>query len=124
MRHEKAAGLLGLARTLASSAEGLTLDEMATELRADRRTAERIRDAIRSVFPQMEEIQDGPRKRFRISGGLDGFMQAPTADELAELHGAIRALRARLPPNSVPNGTKPAAPWKAVRTRRSSPFPW
>ncbi len=94
MRHEKAAGLLGLARTLASRAEGLTLDEMATELRADRRTAERIRDAIRSVFPQMEEIQDGPRKRFRISGGLDGFMQAPTADELAELHGAIRALRA------------------------------
>lgn len=94
MRHEKASGLLGLARTLASSAEGLTLDEMAAELSADRRTAERMRDAIRSVFPQMEEIQDGPRKRFRISGGLDGFMQAPTADELAELHGAIGALQA------------------------------
>jgi predicted DNA-binding transcriptional regulator YafY len=94
VRHGKSAALLSLARTLAGSAEGMTLDEMAAEVSADRRTAERMRDAIRTVFPQMEELQDGPRKRFRISGGLDGFMQAPTADELAELHGAISALQA------------------------------
>jgi hypothetical protein len=93
VRHGKSAALLSLARTLAGSAEGMTLDEMAAEVGADRRTAERMRDAIRTVFPQMEELQDGPRKRFRITGGLDGFMQAPTADELAELHGAIGALR-------------------------------
>jgi predicted DNA-binding transcriptional regulator YafY len=94
MRLEKALGLLQLARTLAGSAEGLTIDEMATEAGVDRRTAERMRDALIVLFPQTEEIQEGRSKRFRIPGGLDGFMQAPTADELAELEAAIR-VRAR-----------------------------
>ena len=97
MRHDKAAGLLHLARALAGSAEGLTLDEMAAFSGAQgrakgRRTAERMRDALQTLFPQMEEVADTPRKRFRIPGGLDGFMQAPTADELAELRAAARAL--------------------------------
>ena len=51
MRHEKAARLLDLARMLASSAEGLTLDEMAERLGVGRRTAERMRDAVREAFP-------------------------------------------------------------------------
>lgn len=94
MRHEKAAGLLALARALAASAEGLTLDEMSAHAGVDRRTAERMRDAVCVLFPQMEEVADGPRKRFRIPGGLDGFMQSPTADELAELRAAARGLEA------------------------------
>lgn len=47
MRHEKAARLLELARRLAGSAEGLTLDEMAAAMGVGRRTAERMRDAVR-----------------------------------------------------------------------------
>jgi predicted DNA-binding transcriptional regulator YafY len=94
MRLEKALGLLQLARKLAGSAEGLTIDEMAAWAGVDRRTAERMRDALIVLFPQTEEIQDGRSKRFRIPGGLDGFMQAPSADELAELEAAIR-VRAR-----------------------------
>ena len=99
MRHDKAAGLLHLARALAASAEGLTLDEMAAfsgdaGRAKGRRTAERMRDALQTLFPQLEEVADGPRKRFRIPGGLDGFMQAPTTDELAELRAAARALDA------------------------------
>jgi predicted DNA-binding transcriptional regulator YafY len=47
-----------------------------------------------ALFPQTEETLEGRSKRFRIPGGLDGFMQAPTADELAELQAAIR-VRAR-----------------------------
>jgi predicted DNA-binding transcriptional regulator YafY len=90
MRFEKALGLLQLARKLAGSAEGLTIDEMAAEASVDRRTAERMRDALWGLFPQMEEFPEGRSKRFRITGGLDGFMQAPTADELAELEAAIR----------------------------------
>ena len=86
MRLEKATALLELARALAGSAEGLSLDEMATCARVDRRTAERMRDALRLLFPQLEELVDGRTKRFRIPGGLDGFAQAPTPDELAELH--------------------------------------
>src|SRR5580704_8388408 len=66
MRHEKAALLLDLARRLAASAEGLTLDEMAQASGVGRRTAERMRDAIWDLFPQMEELPDGAAKRFRI----------------------------------------------------------
>ena len=95
MRHEKASNLLGLARLLASSAEGLTLDEMAERLGVGRRTAERMRDAVREIFPQLEEIDDPPTRRFRIAGGLDGLFLAPDADELAALRGAAETLAAQ-----------------------------
>src|SRR6478735_5243634 len=85
MRHEKAGRLLELARMLAATAEGLTLDEMAERLSVGRRTAERMRDAVRDVFPQLEEVDDPPTRRFRIPSGLDGLFQAPTAEELASL---------------------------------------
>ena len=88
MRHEKAGRLLELARLLASTAEGLTLDEMGERLGVGRRTAERMRDAVREVFPQLEEVDDPPTRRFRIPAGLDGLFQAPTAGELAALAAA------------------------------------
>lgn len=94
MRHEKAASLLDLARRLASSAEGLTLDEMAAAVGAGRRTVERMRDALWDLFPQMEELADGASKRFRIPGGLDRLFQAPSTEELLELSKAASALRA------------------------------
>ena len=91
MRHEKAGRLLELARLLASTSEGLTLDEMAGRLGVGRRTAERMRDAVRDVFPQLEEVEDPPTRRFRIPAGLDGLFQAPTAEELAALKAAADA---------------------------------
>ena len=94
MRHEKAEGLLGLARSLAASAEGLTLEEMAREAGVGRRTVERMRDALWSLFPQMEEVPDPPTKRFRIPHGLDGLFQSPTAEELVELSKAADQLQA------------------------------
>jgi predicted DNA-binding transcriptional regulator YafY len=94
MRHEKAGTLLDLARHLASSAEGLTLDEMAEAMGVGRRTAERMRDALWPLFPQMEEVAEGPSKRFRIPHGLDGFFQSPTTEELLELSMAGAGLRA------------------------------
>ncbi len=95
MRHEKAANLLRLARALAGSAEGLTLDEMGQAIGADRRTTERMRDALWELFPEMEAIPDPPTKRFRIPAGLDGFLNAPTADELAALGAAASDLEAQ-----------------------------
>ena len=91
MRHEKAGRLLELARLLASTAEGLTLDEIAERLGVGRRTAERMRDAVRDVLPQLEEVDDPPTRRFRIPAGLDGLFQAPTAEELAALKAAAAA---------------------------------
>jgi predicted DNA-binding transcriptional regulator YafY len=95
MRHEKATRLLELARMLASSAEGLTLDEMAERLEVGRRTAERMRDAVAEAFPQMEIVDDPPTRRFRIPSGLDGIFPAPTADEFAALHAAADQYRAQ-----------------------------
>jgi len=94
MRHEKAGLLVKLAQSLASSAEGMTLDEIAQELGVVRRTAERMRNALWDLFPLMEEVSDPPHKRYRIPGGLDGFIQAPTTDELVELSKAADSLRA------------------------------
>ena len=94
MRHEKATQVLELARMLAGTAEGLTLDEMAARLGVGRRTAERMRDAVREVFPQLEEVDDPPTRRFRIPSGLDGLFQAPSAEELVALRTAADALAA------------------------------
>lgn len=93
MAYEKLTKILELARALASTAEGLTLDEMCREIQCERRTVERMRDAIREVFPQLEEIADHPTKRFRIPGGLDGFFQDPSVEELSDLGVAIAQLR-------------------------------
>ncbi|MFM8374464.1 MAG: helix-turn-helix transcriptional regulator [Phenylobacterium sp.] len=93
MRLDKATALLQLARRLAGSAEGLGLEEIAAEFGVDRRTAERMRDAVRDLFPQMEEVREGRAKRFRIPGGLDPFFETPTVEELADLALAAEAAR-------------------------------
>lgn len=93
MRQEKAAKVLELARRLAATAEGLTLDEMASAMGVGRRTAERMRDAVRELFPELTEIEDPPTRRFRIPGGLGSLFQTPTAEELAALHAAVEVLK-------------------------------
>ena len=85
MRHQKAGQVLELARMLASTAEGMTLDEMAQRMAVSRRTIERMRDAVRDVFPQLEDVVEWPTTRYRIPSGLDHLFQAPTAEELAAL---------------------------------------
>jgi predicted DNA-binding transcriptional regulator YafY len=93
VRHDKAAMVIELARRMAASAEGLTIDEMAREMRVGRRTAERMRDAVLMLFPQVDEVSDPPTKRWRIRGGLSAFEQAPTATEMLELTKAAAGLR-------------------------------
>ena len=93
MRYDRTRTILELARALASNAEGLTLDDMCRSTGCERRTVERMRDTIREVFPQMEEILDHPTKRFHIPKGLDGFFQDPTADELSDLGVVVAELR-------------------------------
>jgi predicted DNA-binding transcriptional regulator YafY len=86
--------VIELARRMAASAEGLTLDEMARDMAVGRRTAERMRDAVLGLYPQTEEVSDPPQKRWRIRGGLSAFEQAPTTEELVELTRAAQGLRA------------------------------
>ena len=90
---KKAVALLRLARCLAGSAHGLTLDEMAAHMVCDRRTADRYRSDVEAIFPQLTAVQNGQEKRFHIPGGLVSFFQTPTAEELLELTKAIENLK-------------------------------
>ncbi len=92
MRHEKSARLVDLARHLAASSYGLTLDEMAEKLEVKRRTIERMRDQLLIMYPEMEEIVDPPTKRWRLPKGLDSFALAPTSEEMAALTTAQKVL--------------------------------
>lgn len=92
MRQEKAARLLDLARFLAASTIGLTLDEMAEKMEVKRRTVERMRDRLVELFPDLEEISDPPTKRWRLPKGMESFMLSPDAEELAALKSAHELL--------------------------------
>lgn len=92
MRHDKAAAVVTLARQMAASAEGITIEEIMRDAGLSRRGAERLRDAVVHLFPQAEEVADPPYKRWRIRGGLSAFEQAPTMLELVELSKAAKAL--------------------------------
>jgi predicted DNA-binding transcriptional regulator YafY len=92
MRKEPAARLLHLARLFAAEPSGIGLDEIAAKFAVGRRTAERMRDAVAEVFPQLEEIEGERPKRWRLPNGLSGVFREPLADELAALHGVARRL--------------------------------
>ena len=52
---------------LAGSGTGLSLDEMAAELEIGRRTAERLRDRIEEIFPQISYVDGDDRvRRWRL----------------------------------------------------------
>jgi predicted DNA-binding transcriptional regulator YafY len=91
----KSVALLKLARRLAATAHGLTLDEMAVELDCDRRTADRYRRDVELLFPQLISAQDGQEKRFHIPGGLDSIFQTPNTEELLELTKTIEELKTK-----------------------------
>ena len=84
--------LLTLVRSLSESVEGLTLDEMAEELGQGRRSAERARDLVALHF-DLDEVSNGPRKRFRIRDSLRRHYTRPSALELAALKAEIESLR-------------------------------
>ena len=75
---------LMLVHLLAESSDGLTLDEMADALGVNRRTAERLRDALREEF-DVEERVDDRVKRFFIRDRLGRVYTRPSAEEVAAL---------------------------------------
>lgn len=82
--------ILRLVHLLADSGEGLTLDQMASEIDVNRRTAERMRDVIALHF-DLEEIQDDRLKRFRIRDSLRRVYTRPSAAEIAALQAEVDA---------------------------------
>lgn len=77
MRLATASSILELARLLASSAEGMTIEEIASRFDASRRTAERMRDAVEATFGTLDRLEDGKKIRFRLSAcGIGRFAVA------------------------------------------------
>lgn len=96
MRYAPSERLLRLARHLAATRTGLTLDEMAAELEVGRRTAERLRDTLAAIFPQMESWDDEERvRRWRLPGSaLVGVVEL-RAEALAAIETAARECEVR-----------------------------
>lgn len=79
------------------SALGLSIEDIQRNYSDDplgRRTAERLRDAIERLFPQIEQANPGEvPKRWRLPGGTINGLATVTADELADLATAVSLLR-------------------------------
>ncbi len=91
MRYEPSQRLLRLALTLAGTRTGLTLDEIGQELGVGRRTAERQRDALAALFPQLESWDDETRvRRWRLPGGALAGIAAPRAEAMAAVEAVAR----------------------------------
>src|SRR5579885_455500 len=97
MRYEKAEILLRVALDMQASVLGLSLEEIQrnySDKPLSRRTAERLRDAIGRLFPQIEQVNPGELpKRWRLPRGTVNGLANVTASELADLGTAISLLR-------------------------------
>jgi len=94
VRYTKDEKLLRLAIYLQGDAGGRSLEDMQTEFETGRRTAERMRDAIERVFPQMQEVETGERiKRWKLPLGTLNSLVGFSAEELAELDNVIAMLK-------------------------------
>ena len=87
MRYGRLADLVRLAMQMQGRADGLSLDDIGETFYVSRRTAERMRDAVRDTFPQTEElVEPGGRKRWRLPPGTAGRLADPNVDDIAALH--------------------------------------
>ena len=94
LRYEKLETLLRVALDLRGNAEGLSLEDMQGRYGVSRRTAERMRDAIERVFPQLEQANPGELpKRWRIRSGVISNLTGFSIEELAALNSAVKLLR-------------------------------
>ena len=73
MRYARQEDLQKLALMMQGSAEGICLADIQREFSVSRRTAERMRDALRNTYPQIEELGgDAGRKYWRFPPGSLG----------------------------------------------------
>ena len=120
VRYEPAIRLLQLALCLSGTRLGLSLDDMAQELGVGRRTAERLRDSLEQIFPQISYSDGDDRiRRWRLPphslpalpiqpgviATLETLARERTARDdharAADLHDAITTLRALMPPTAL-----------------------
>ena len=90
-RYQPSQRMLRLALMLAGTRTGLTLDEMARSLEMGRRTAERLRDSLADLFPQLESWDDDERvRRWRLPSGVLAGIAEPRAEAVAAVEAIAR----------------------------------
>jgi predicted DNA-binding transcriptional regulator YafY len=91
MRYGPAENLLRLARYLAATRVGATLDEMAGELGVKRRTVERMRGTLQSMYPELDYREDESRvRRWRLPGSALVGVVEPPPEAVAAIETAAR----------------------------------
>lgn len=90
LRYSRVEDILMIAYKMQGTTEGLSLSDIASELKVSRRTAERIRDSILRIFPQTECVYTGEKiKRWKIPAGTLNSMINFSSEELADLENMI-----------------------------------
>ncbi|WP_052389661.1 helix-turn-helix transcriptional regulator [Belnapia moabensis] len=93
--YARAEDILRIALLMEGSHGGMSLQDIQSELKVERRTAERLRDAVGRLFPAMELVSTGERvRRWRLPRGSTNRLVEVTAIELEEL--ALTADRLRM----------------------------
>lgn len=96
VRYEKADTILHIALDMQGTAEGLSLEDIQrnySDKPLSRRTAERLRDAIERVFPQMRQANPGELpKRWRLPTGTVSGFATVSAEELTDLAAGVSLL--------------------------------
>ncbi len=94
MRYEKIERTLDLVVQMRARRTGMTLEEIGEHCGVHRRTAQRLRDLLKTVFPEMQErVGEDRRKRYFMPPATASAAPSYTADELADLEFAITLLR-------------------------------
>ena len=87
-RYSRISDILNLITLMQSKVLGVTLSDIVEELNVSRRTAERLRDAIIDILPQINEIETiGKEKHWGFTSGYMNEIINFTPDEIAILEG-------------------------------------
>jgi predicted DNA-binding transcriptional regulator YafY len=93
-RLDKTLEILRLVLEMQSTARGLSLADIQERFEVSRRTAERMRDAVRVLFPTLEEHTDEEQvKRFKLPCRIARALVQFRAEELAALDAAAACAR-------------------------------
>lgn len=87
-RYSRISDLLELITLMQSKVLGVTLTDIVKKFHVSRRTAERLRDAIIDILPQIEEIETlGKEKHWGFTSGYMNEIISFTPEEIAILEG-------------------------------------
>jgi predicted DNA-binding transcriptional regulator YafY len=87
-RYSRISDILELIALMQSKVLGVTLTDIVNKFHVSRRTAERLRDAIIDILPQIEEIETGGKeKHWGFTSGYMNEIISFTPEEIAILEG-------------------------------------